>query len=344
MKILPALLCWIPLLGIAQTDVAHIQHLYLDKMPAGTTAQYWLDLGIDPLGEVVAIPVLIAKGSRAGPVLGITAAIHGDELNGTAAIFGFFEKIDPAQLTGTVVAVPIANVPAFHLEQREFPDGQDLNRIFPGKPDGSESEQYAWNFVEKVVRHFDILIDLHTASQGRINSHYVRADMDDPLLAALAHLQQPDIIVHNKGLPSAGAPPAGRTLRAEASIRQIPCITIEYGDPLVWQPAMIERGTRGLLRTLHFLGMMPGEAPSPTSGAVECYRSYWVYTDRGGLLEVPVELGQRLIKGELIGILRNAHGEVVCTYHAPEAGIVIGKSVNPVARKGARILHLGILR
>lgn len=341
MKTITFIACLLPLWVIAQPEVRHIQQLNLEQQPAGSVARYWLDIGSDALGQPVAVPLLVARGVLPGPILGITAAIHGDELNGTAIIFKLFENLNPTSLKGTVVAVPVSNVPGFHREQRTYPDGQDLNRLFPGNPRGAESEQYAWNFVDCLVRHFDILIDLHTASQGRVNTLYVRADMDDPLLAALAHIQQPDIIVHNKGIPSAGAPASGRTLRAEAAVRGIPTITVEYGDPLVWQSDMIGRGTQGILRTLTYLGMLAGNV-DPTSKAIVCRRSYWLYTDRGGLLEVPVQLGQKVIKGEVVGVLYDAFGETICTYHAPEGGIVIGKSTNPVATNGARIIHLGI--
>lgn len=314
----------------------------LSTLPAATISKLSLAMTSDAFGNPVEVPLLVAKGREPGPTLGITAAIHGNELNGIAAIHQLFEQLDLSNLKGTVVAVPGLNPPGIFRNQREFQDGQDLNRLFPGKHNGNEALQFARAISEKLLPHFDILLDLHAASFGRVNSMYVRADTSDQLLFALAKLQQPDIIVHNSGKPSAGATGSGRTLRAEAVARGIPCITIELGNPQVWQEEMVSRGAEGMKSTLAFLGMVPGSTAIPDGNAIVCKKSYWIYTDRGGLLEVPVALKQKVQKGQLIGILRDAWGEVICTYHAPEAGVVIGKSSNPAGGSGARILHLGV--
>ena len=97
------------------------------------------------------------------------------------------------------MAVPCVNVPGYLNFQREFSDGKDLNRLFPGQEFGTASQVYAYQLMAKIVNHFDYLIDLHTASFGRVNSYYVRSDMNDPVSAALAKLQQPQIILHNSG-------------------------------------------------------------------------------------------------------------------------------------------------
>ena len=120
-------------------------------------------------------------------------------MNGVPCIHRVITDIDVRCLKGTVVAIPCVNTPGYLRFTREFSDGRDLNRVFPGQEEGTASQVYAYNFMTKIVSRLGYLIDLHTASFGRVNSYYVRADMNDPLSGALARLQQPQIILHNSG-------------------------------------------------------------------------------------------------------------------------------------------------
>ena len=328
-----------------QSDIQIITQLDLNAAPAGKISKYYLHFVDNGLGQPVYVPIMVAKGNAEGPVLGLTAAIHGNELNGIPIIQEVFQQVDLENLKGTIVGVPGLNVISLNMDSRRFVDDEDLNRTFPGKEDGNRSQQYAFRIFDKIVRHFDYQIDMHTASFGRINSMYVRADMADSILAQMAILQEADVILDNKGIPSAGAAASSaRTLRAEAVLNGIPTITVEYGDPQVYQPEMTHRGVTGVLNTLQWLEMVSPAAQRQSETAVLCKKSYWVYTTQGGLLDIPVALKQQVEKGQVIGILKNAFGDVVETYYAPEAGIVIGKSTNPVNMTGGRIIHLGILK
>ena len=326
----------------AQADIPIIQNLDLDAVPPGQISRFWLHFIDDGLGRPVCVPILVARGQEPGPVLGLTAAIHGNELNGIPIIQQVFEQLDLDQLRGTLVGVPGLNAVSINLDQRRFVDEEDLNRNFPGKENGNRSQQYAYRIFDKIVRHFDFLVDMHTASFGRVNSLYVRADMSNDTIAEMARLQDADILLNSKG-PSAGAAAgSNRALRTEAMLHGIPTITVEYGNPQVYQPDMIERGSRGVAQLMIWLEMQPGTPKAPPA-ATFCRKSYWIYTDQGGLLEIPVELQQKVKAGDVIGVLRNPFGDILQTYRAPEDGIVIGKSTNPVNMTGGRIIHLGIM-
>lgn len=306
---------------------------------------FWLEMGSNTFGQPLLIPVILIEGAQTGPCLGFTAAIHGNELNGIPILHQWLEEIDPQQLQGRIIAIPGLNAVSIQLNERRFIDQEDLNRLFPGKETGNRSQQYVDKIAKRVVPAFNFLIDMHTASFGRTNTLYVRADLNNDTLAMLAKLQEADIILNNSGVPSAAkAATSLRTLRAEAVLQGIPCITVEYGNPQVFQPEMTQRGVKAARRTLHWLGMYPADSEEEErlKTAVICQKSYWLFTDAGGFLEVPVALGQPLQKGDTIGILRDAFGQLVRTYKSPEAGIVIGKSSNPSNMSGGRIIHLGI--
>jgi len=285
-------------------------------------------------GRTVRVPVVVARGASEGPVVGVTAAIHGNELNGVFCIHELVRRLPVRDLVGTVVGVPIVNMPGFLTHQRDYRDGKDLNRLMPGRPRGTSSEVYAHRFVERVVRPFEYLIDLHTASFGRVNSLYIRADMSRPQTAEIARLLRPQIVVHNPGEDG--------TLRAAAEKLGIHAVTVEVGDPQRIQHKLVSLTRIAIRDVLERLSMLPPDRERVEREPIECARSYWVFTDTGGLLEVLPRVADRVQKGQVIARLVNEWGDPTRTYEAPEDGVVIGKSTNPVAYSGARILHLGI--
>ena len=319
---------------VTTAPVAHVKSLDLSQIPRGTVARLWLHLINDGIGAPVRIPLIVARGAHDGPVLGITAAIHGNELNGIPVIQHLFHndlRVD--KMRGTVVGALVINVPGLLRRQRDFNDGVDLNRIAPGKANGTESAVYVHRVVDRIIRHFDYHLDLHTASTGRVNSFYVRADMSSDEAAKLAKLQNAQIIVDNKA--------GDGTLRGAASDLGIKSITIELRDPHIMQHGVVEDSLIGIRNVLHYLRLQVGPLLCPMKQTVLCQGSYWMYTDEGGILSVLPRVAERVAKGQLIAEVRDIFGDVTREYHAPEDGIVVGRSVDPINQTGSRILHLG---
>jgi predicted deacylase len=312
-----------------------VQALNVGELPRGKKGRLLLDFVHDGRGWPVRLPILWARGERDGPVFGITAAVHGNELNGIPVIHRLFEKLDPGQLRGTVVAVVAVNLPGLLAHTRDVSEGMDLNRIMPGRPDGNAGEVYAHRFIQLVLRHLDYLVDLHTASFGRVNSLYIRADMTDATATQMALLHRPQIIVHN--------PPSDGTLRGAAMELGIPAITVEIGNPQQFQAEYVRSSLVGVRSVLSEAGMLPRRQVPPATPPVVCRRSYWMYTDHGGLLDVVPKVTQLVEQGEVVARLSNLFGDVVREYAAPERGVIVGRSVNPVGPTGARIVHLGIV-
>jgi predicted deacylase len=188
--------------------------------------------------------------------------------------------------------------------------------------------------MDRLVKHFDYLLDLHTASFGRINSYYVRADMDNAKTKQLALLQNADIIVHN--------PPSDGTLRGAADELGIPAITLEIGNPNTFQKKFIKSGIDGIENVLFHLEMLEGKIEIADVKTVICKNSHWLYTDLGGLLSINVDLLDRLEIDQKVATIRDVFGRKLKDYYTKEQGIVIGKSVSPVNQSGGRILHLGV--
>lgn len=317
-----------------QKPVTIVRKLDLKSVPPGTQKRFGVHLISDGLGMPVYVPVIVAQGVEDGPILAITAAVHGNELNGIPVVQRLFREIENEQLRGTIIGVPVVNVPGLQLMQRKFNDDEDLNRIMPGKPLGNNSEICAHRLLHRILHASDYLLDLHTASFGRINSYYVRANLGDPEIIQLARLQNAQIILDS--------PAPDSTLRGHFKTRNARAITLEVGDPNRFQKGHIRSGLTGIFNTMVHLGMLEGEIDLPEKEPVICSHSYWQFTDEGGFLEVYPQVAEMVSQGQVIACLRNIFGDVLKEYAANEDGVVIGKNIHPVAQTGSRIIHLGI--
>ncbi len=307
--------------------------LNLSDLPLGTVHRRYIKLAEDGIGLSLRVPVLIARGGKPGPVVGIVAALHGNELNGIPLIHRLFRDLKVEKVKGTIVAVIVANVPGLLLHQRVFNDGEDLNRVFPGREDGNCSQAYAYNLFHRIVNRFEYLIDLHTASFGRVNSLYVRANMDDEQMAHMAKMLQPQIILNS--------PAPIQTLRGQAIELGIPSITLEMCNPSRIQKDVVRSSLLGVKNLLRSLKVLPGALTKSQQQTIICSDSQWLYTDKGGFLETIPPVATLVQEGEIIARLRNIFGDVIREYKAPHDGVIIGRSVNPIAQSGARIVHLG---
>jgi len=308
--------------------------LELDKLPAGKISLGSIDLFSDAAHRITSLPLMVAKGAREGPTLGLLAVVHGNELNGIMTIHQLFSELDPELLSGNIVAIPVVNMHGYLTKQRFFIDSKDLNRVMPGKEYGTPSEIYAYRLMNRIIKYFDYMIDIHTASFGRVNSHYIRADLRHPTIRKMAELQDAEIIVNTrKPLNS---------FRGAATNAGIPSITIELGNPQLFQRSMVNSGIEGIINVLVNFAMYPAEIRQEKETVI-CSHSYWIRVDQGGVLYVYPDLCDKIKKGQIIGRLTDIFGQQIKEFESPADGIVVGKSTNPVTYTGGRILHIGII-
>ena len=284
-------------------------------------------------GVPVASPVLVINGEQPGPTLCLTAAIHGDELNGIETVRRVMHGISPHKLSGAIIGVPIVNVQGFRRGSRYLPDRRDLNRYFPGNPSGSAAARIAHSFFKNVIAHCDALIDLHTGSFERTNLPQIRADLRDPDVVTLAQGFAATVILHST--PGVG------TLRYAATQAGIPTLTLEAGGPLQLELAEVKQGVKGIESLIGSLGMMRrmrfwGD-PKPVY-----YRSTWVRAESGGILFSDVSLGATVRKGDLLGTITDPMSSERVELHAPYTGRIIGMARNQVVMPGFAAFHVGI--
>ena len=284
-------------------------------------------------GVPVSTPVLVVNGEKPGPVLCLTAAIHGDELNGIEMVRRVMHDMVPGRLSGAIIGVPIVNVQGFRRGSRYLPDRRDLNRYFPGNPRGSAASRIAHSFFTQVVMQCDALIDLHTGSQERANLPQIRADLRDPDVVTLTQGLGGMVILHST--------PAGGTLRAAATAAGIPTVTLEAGGPSELEVNVVKQGVLGIETLISTLSMQRRRSlwgdPEPVY-----YRSTWVRADSGGILFADVSLGSSVRKGDLLGTITDPVSNARAEVRSPYTGRVLGMARNQVVMPGNATFHLGI--
>ncbi len=278
-------------------------------------------------------PVLVVHGAKPGPVLCLTAAIHGDELNGIEIVRRVLQGLDPEKLSGTVIGVPVVNLPGFQRSSRYLPDRRDLNRHFPGNPEGSLAGRIAADFFSKVIRHCSHLVDIHTGSFYRANLPQLRADLGNPAVVDMTEGFGAIAVLHSPGAPG--------TLRRAATMAGIPAVTLEAGEPERLQLAEVKEGVKGVETLMSRMKMTPKTFswgnPQPVF-----YQSRWVRVDRGGILFSDTALGAVVKAGDVLGTVTDPLSNVRTDIIAPHNGRVLGKALNQFVMPGFAAFRLGI--
>jgi len=299
----------------------------------GTLSQRMWQAGTDFHGTEIPTPVLVATGTEDGPTLCLTAAIHGDELNGIKAVHRIMYDTDPAKLKGKIIGVPIVNLQGFQRQSRYLPDRRDLNRFFPGNQRGSAAARMAFGFFREVILHCDALVDLHTGSFHRTNLPQIRGNLKDEAVLKLTRYFGSIVVMHGTG--------ARGTLRHAATSAGIPAVTLEAGEPLRVDDDAVEESVRAINSLIHALGMMRKRTRSGTPDPVY-YTSTWLRADSGGILSSVVRLGRKVEQNELLGTVTDPITNKVGEVRAKREGRILGMAVNQFVIPGFAVYHLGI--
>ncbi|MBL4714401.1 MAG: succinylglutamate desuccinylase/aspartoacylase family protein [Alcanivorax sp.] len=278
------------------------------------------------------VPVLVAHGKEPGPRLCLTAAVHGDELNGIEMVRRLMYELEPNELAGTVVGVPIVNLDGFRNGSRYLSDRRDLNRYFPGHKNGSAASRVAYSLFNNIVRQCDYLVDLHTGSQKRINQPQLRADLDKSDVVAFAK--------HFGGMTVLHSPPGEGMLRAAAVDEGVVAVTMEAGGPNRLEEEAVDYGVQALETLLENLDMRKASrfwgAPQPVF-----FESEWIRAGQGGILLSEVSLNDQVRKGEILGTVTDPISNTGSAIIAPYDGRVLGMAVNQVVHAGFAAYRIG---
>lgn len=281
----------------------------------------------------VELTVHVVNGRRPGPCLFVCAAIHGDELNGVDIIRRLLDYKQLSQLRGTLLAIPVVNVHGFLSQSRYLPDGRDLNRSFPGSERGSLAGRVASTFVRDILKHCTHGIDLHTGARHRSNLPQIRADLSQEETRRLAMQFGVPVVLDAKLRDG--------SLRETAADMGIPLLLYEAGEALRFDELCIRAGARGILNVMRELEMLPTrKRPAKVPEAVVADDSRWVRAPLSGVMRSRVQLGARVKKGDVLGLIADPLGFKDAQVLAPDEAIVIGMTNLPLVHEGEALYHL----
>lgn len=282
------------------------------------------------------MPIHVIRGKWEGPTVCITAAIHGDELNGVEIIRHLLAKKKLQKLKGTILAIPVTNPFGFIFQDRYLMDRRDLNRSFPGSQTGSLASRLANTITKEILPKADYIIDLHAGSNDRSNFPQIRITGDHPKEEELAFVFNAPVILKAKERDG--------SLRKVAREQGIPTLLYEAGEALRFDEFSIRVGVRGVMNVLKALEMLPagkGASLLERSRSAMTSSSFWIRSPYSGIFRWTKGLGQRVKKGEVIGYVGSPVTWEDKEVKSPAAGIVIGLNKLPLVHEGAALFNLG---
>ena len=302
---------------------------------SGEITRSWAVIDENYSGFAMRFPYIHLKGTRSGSRTVILAGIHGDELNGINVVHRLTEILEPGNINGQIILLPIANIPGFHILSRYLPDRRDLNRLFPGSQKGSEGSRLAQFIWKSFIEDADFAIDLHSASYERWNYPHVRGDMSNIRVKELASSFGVDVAVHSRGVVG--------SLRRHATENGIPVLLLEAGQSNRFEKEVVERGVLGCLSVLAEKGIIktwPADFKKPKRLTEYMSKSYWHRSPVGGLFEPFAKPGDRVESGEVIGVIRSLMGENKSRVKAQKSGTIIGINLHPQVVPGRALFHI----
>ncbi len=303
------------------------------EVKPGTRRSIDLEVGRLYTHSPTTMPVQVVCGRRAGPTLFVSAAIHGDELNGVEIIRRLLKIAELDRLRGTLIAVPIVNLHGLIHSSRYLPDRRDLNRSFPGSETGSLAARVAHLFMREIVHQSTHGIDLHTGAIHRGNLPQIRANLDHPETLAMAHAFATPVILN--------AAIRDGSLRAAAMTRDVPILLYEAGEALRLDEVCIRGGVEGIVRVMRHLQMLPKSRRKAPPDSIIARSSGWVRAPQSGIFRAYVQLGDRVTRGQTtLGVIADPFGEREQEVRAPFSGIVIGRLNLPLVNEGDALCHI----
>ncbi len=282
----------------------------------------------------VEIPIIVERSKTPGPVVLITAGIHGDEINGVEIVRQLIQKKINRPKKGTIICIPVLNVFGFLSMSRNFPDGRDLNRVFPGSKNGSLASQFAYQFTTQILPHADICIDFHTGGASRYNAPQIRISKNNKTSLQLAHIFNAPFLLYSKNID--------KSYRATCAKKEKTILLFEGGKSLSNDKTIAKEGVLGSMRVLHHLGMLQSdfkiETPKSTSVIIES--SHWIRAKYSGLLHLKTPCGTFVKKGDELATITDPYGTKRHVVKASNNGYIINTNEAPIVYQGDAIFHI----
>ncbi|WP_109302203.1 succinylglutamate desuccinylase/aspartoacylase family protein [Aquimarina sp. AU474] len=282
----------------------------------------------------VEIPIIIERSKIPGPTVLITGGIHGDEINGVEVVRQIIAKKINKPVKGSIICIPVLNVFGFLNMNRFFPDGRDLNRVFPGTKNGSLASRFAYQFINEILPAVDLCLDFHTGGASRFNAPHIRVDPKNEKLIKLAKIFNTSFILHSKNLEG--------SYRATCAKKGKDILLFEGGKSQNSSKEIAVEGVHGVMRVLDHFEMLDDifEIPKPPAASIVIKKSAWMRARYSGLLHIKIPIGKHVEKGEILATITDPYGKMRHVVKAVNEGYVINVNEAPIVYKGDAIFRI----
>ena len=305
-----------------------------EKVALGKSATVSFNVAKLHTQNTIDVPVIIERSKKPGPTVLITAGIHGDEINGVEIVRQIIAKGINKPKKGTIICIPVINVFGFIHMDREFPDGRDLNRVFPGTKGGSLASRVAHKLITEIVPHADLIMDFHTGGADRFNSPQIRIKKKEAILDELAEVFGAPFVYYSKNL--------NKTFRNSSYKLGIPMLLFEGGKSFNIDATITNTGVNGAKRVLHHLGMLKTnfKVSRPKKACVYITDSKWIRAKYSGMFKASVTINSFVNEGDVIGHITDPYGSFNHFVKAPNSGYIFNINESPLVYQGDAIFHI----
>lgn len=282
----------------------------------------------------VEIPIIIERSKIPGPVVLFTAGIHGDEINGVEIVRQLIYKKYNRPKAGTTICIPVLNVFGFLSMDRNFPDGRDLNRVFPGTKNGSLASRFAYQFTKEILPNVDICIDFHTGGASRFNAPQIRIAPEDTSALDLAKIFNAPFLLYSENIK--------KSFRSTCAKMDKKILLYEGGKSQSIDTDVIKKGINGSLRILAHLGMLADKFNIPTAqyNSQIINSSRWIRAKYSGLFHCKINCGDYVNKGDKIATITDPYGKMHHNVIVANSGYIININESPIVYQGDAIFHI----
>lgn len=304
------------------------------KINPGESKEVSFDVAKLHTSSTIDVPVIIERSKKPGPIVLFTAGIHGDEVNGVEIVRQLIAKGINKPKCGTIICVPVINIFGFINLKREFPDGRDLNRVFPGSSHGSLASRVAHKLISEIVPHADYIIDFHTGGSGRFNAPQLRIVKENKQLNDLAKVFGAPFVLYSRNL--------SKSFRGTCHKLGKPLLLYEGGKSFHIDDTVTNHGVNGAKRILNHLGMLNSKfkASAPKKDCVFINESRWQRAHLSGMFKASITINSKVKKGEVLGNITDPYGKFNHFVKAESGGYIINVNESPIVYQGDALFHI----
>ncbi len=316
------------------TDYKDIITILGEAIPLGTSKEINFNIAKLHTATKIDVPIIIERSKKPGPTVLFTAGLHGDEINGIDIVRQLIARKINKPKRGTIICMPILNVFGFLNSSRAFPDGRDLNRVFPGSENGSLASRVAYKLMNDIIPDVDLIIDFHTGGASRFNAAQIRIAKENPELEALANVFSPPFVLYSKHIT--------KSFRNACFQLNKPILLYEGGKSFFVDNTISKIGVEGVKRILaHFNMLNPKLKETPSKNPpVYVEKSKWIRATASGMFKSKIAINSKISVGDIVGQITDPYGRIHHNVKSKLDGYIINVNEASLVYQGDALFHV----